>query len=162
MYFAARLPIINYFYFAFFDDATGPPPSRDDVSALANTIALVTALLFTIVAAVPMSVSTDDLNEWDWKYGVTVSFFSYHIYLYHILHIRHQLTAFPCLRCICKLPNANRTPPTSTISLFRSLTLVPLSLGCNRVRTDALGLTCTCMAGTQPKELIGILTSVKL
>ena len=84
MYFAARLPIINFFYFAFFDDATGPPPSRDDVSALANTIALVTALLFTIVAAVPMSVSTDDLNEWDWKYGVTGSHgcFGFNMYMY--------------------------------------------------------------------------------
>ena len=76
--------MVNFLYFSFFDDATGPPPSREDVSALANTIALVTALLFTIVAAVPMSVSPDDLNEWDWKYGMTVSFISYTCIIYYI------------------------------------------------------------------------------
>ena len=48
-----------------------PPPTREDVSALANLIALVTALLFTIATAVPMSVGRGDLEHWDWQYSAT-------------------------------------------------------------------------------------------
>jgi hypothetical protein len=70
-YIVARVPVVSFFYFAFFDDATGPPPSREDVSALGNTIALVAALLYTIAAAIPMSVGPEDLEYWDWQNSET-------------------------------------------------------------------------------------------
>ena len=64
-------PFFNFAYFTFFDDDKGPPPTREDVSALVNTIALISALLYTIGAAIPMSVGYDELEFWDWQYSVT-------------------------------------------------------------------------------------------
>lgn len=65
------VPFANFAYFTFFDDDKGPPPSREDVNALVNTIALISALLYTIGAAIPMSVGLDELEFWDWQYSVT-------------------------------------------------------------------------------------------
>lgn len=65
------IPFVNFLYYTFFDDALGPPPTRDDVNQLVNTIALIAALLYTIGAALPMSVSYDELEFWDWQYSCT-------------------------------------------------------------------------------------------
>ena len=154
MYIAARLPVFNFFYFAFFDDATGPPPTRDDVSALANTIALVTALLFTIVAAVPMSVSNDDLQKWDWEYGATVSRPPLSLSRSSTRALERAL-ALSLSRSPSLALSLSRAAFSLSLSLCRNLPLymyralavsflshappaLSFSLGCNRVRTDAL------------------------
>ena len=47
--FVRRFPVVNFMYFAFFDDSSGVP-TRADLSVVAQGIALVSALLFTIIA----------------------------------------------------------------------------------------------------------------
>ena len=65
-YWLGRVPLINYFYFAFF--AGNQPPSRSDVGTLLQAIALVSALMFTVVANTPMSISREELMEAHWWY----------------------------------------------------------------------------------------------
>lgn len=59
------LPIVNAIKFTFFGGKTN---TRDGLSGLYNTIALVSALLLTVVIAIPMSVARDELDAVGYMY----------------------------------------------------------------------------------------------
>lgn len=60
------LPLVNFAYYVFFHKT----PSTDDIIDISNSNLLVSALVFTIVASIPLSIAQEEMNMADFDYSL--------------------------------------------------------------------------------------------